>query len=524
MNATLQGPNGLTSLDSSSSPCTIGRAPDNQIVVNDSKASAHHAQLRSYGHACEIIDLASSNGTFVNEQQISQHVPRQLSANDRIRIGDTTFVFETNLMPSQLGMEATVYAGGNQAGSSANPVNFPPIASSSPAYPVESYGMSQVQGAYSPPPYATSGYQGQPEVYSTPSYPINGYGAQQGIGGPNPPVQPKKSGRGKLWVIMGAVVAVLLIAAIVLGIVGYEGYVNRPTATRTLTAFCTALKGSDFHTAYNQLSTGLQAKYGSEAVFALAYASNDGLGKISNCSVSNVNDGANTGTISYVLTQGDASNLVVDYGLLNENSAVKINAQHPRSTPALTLNNYCSALAQQDYQTAYNQFSMTLQGQIGSESTFASLATANNIKGCTLNNVNNIAGTGTLTYLRTDGNKTSASVTLTNEQSTWKISELKTISSPTQTLLTYCDDLKSQDYQDAYAQLSSTAQSQETEAQFAANFSGTSISACKVSNVNDTAGTGSITYTLGDGSTGILDYTLVNESGTWKINSEKQHS
>ena len=508
MNATLKGPYGQTSLESSPYPYTIGRAPDNQLVVSDAKTSSHHAQIRPNGQSYEIIDLASSNGTFVNEQQLAPNLPRLLAANDQIRIGDTTFVFEAGVAPAQPVVEATVYGGGSQGSSPANPaypVYSPTVAAQPPAYPAESYSVPQnvyAPPAYAPPPYATDGYNAQPA----------GFGA-------NVPPQQKKSGRGKLWLILGAIVGLIVIAVIAFGIIGY---VNRPTTTKTLDAFCTALKGGDFQTAYNQLSSGLQAKYGSEAAFAQAYSTNGGLGKITNCSVSNVNDGADTGTISYVLSQGSANSIVVDYTLINENSALKINAQQPRSTPTLTLNNYCNSLAQQDYQTAYNQLSTSLQSQVGTESQFAAYVAANNIKGCTMSNVNDSAGTGTLTYIRGDGNKTSASATLTNQNSTWKINVLQAISSPTQTLLTYCDALKAQDYQTAYNQLSSAAQSQESEAQFAANFSTATVSDCKVSNVNDTAGTGTITYTLSNGNTGPLDYTLVNESGIWKINSEKQ--
>ena len=42
-----------------------------------------------------------------------------------------------------------------------------------------------------------------------------------------------------------------------------------------------------------------------------------------------------------------------------------------------------------------------------------------------------------------------------------------------------------------------------------------------VSNVNDTAGTGTISYTASNGASVVADYTLVNENGTWKINTEK---
>jgi limonene-1,2-epoxide hydrolase len=509
MNATLQGPHGQTSLESSPNPYTIGRAPDNQLVVNDAKASSHHVQIRPQGQSYEIIDLASSNGTFVNEQQLAPHAPRLLTSNDRIRIGDTTFMFEAAVEPAQSTLEATVYGGGSQGSGPANPAYPPTVAVQPPAYPADSYHAPQdaYAPAYAPPPYAP------------PPYAANDYSAQPVGIGANVPVQQKKSGRGKLWIILGAIVAILVIAVIAFSLIGY---VNRSTTTKTLDAFCTALKSGDFQTAYNQLSTGLQAKYGSEAVFAQAYETNGGLGKITNCTVSNVNDGANTGTISYVLSQGSASSLLVDYTLIDENSALKINAQNPRSTPTLTLTSYCNALAQQDYQTAYNQLSTSLQSQVGAESLFASSVSANNIKGCTTSNVNDTAGSGTLTYIRSDGNKTAATATLTKQNSTWKINALQSISSPTQTLLTYCDALKTQDYQTAYAQLSSTAQSQETESQFAANFSTATVSDCKVSNMNDTAGTGSITYTLSNGNTGPLAYTLVNESGTWKISSEKQ--
>jgi limonene-1,2-epoxide hydrolase len=319
---------------------------------------------------------------------------------------------------------------------------------------------------------------------------------------------------------VGIVVALLLIGAGVLFAVVYNA--NRSTPTKTLTAFCNALRGGDYQTAYNQLSSGLQAKYGSESAFAAAFSNNGGLGKVTGCTVSNVNDGAGKGTINYNLSGG--SRLLVDYSLIDESGASKINAQSPRSSPALTLNTYCSALASADYQTAYNQFSKSLQGQVGTESQFADAATADKIKGCTVTSVNDAGATGTVTYLRSNGNKTSATDTLVNEQGTWKINAQQAISTPTETLLTYCDALEQKDYQSAYNQLSSNAQSQETESEFASNFKGITVTDCAVSNVNDTAGTGEITYTLDGTQAGTFDYTLVNEQSVWKIDTERKHS
>jgi hypothetical protein len=488
----LKGPNGQTTLEPSPYPYTIGRAPDNQLVVNDVKVSSHHAEIRPERQGYQIIDLGSSNGTFVNEQKLTPQVPRILSINDQIRVGDTTFMFEAETASSTEG--ATVYGGGDALNRAPT---FPPTVVAPPS---ERYGMQQE--AYAPP--------------APPAYSATGYGMQQGAYAP--PVPKQRPNRRKLWLILGAIVGLLLIAAIALGVIGYA---NRPTATKTLNAFCSALQKGDYPGAYNQLSSGLQAKYASEAAFATAFSNNGGLGKVSHCTVPNVNDGANTGTISYNLSGG--SSLVVDYVLIDENSAVKINAQHPRSTPSLTLTTYCNALAGQDYQTAYNQLSTNLQSQIGTESQFAAIATANQLKGCIVKNVNNAAGTGTITYNRSDANNVSATATFVNQHGTWMINTLHSISTPTETLLTYCSDLKSQNYQNAYDQLSNAAQSQETEAQFAANFNGVTLTECKVSNVNDSAGTGSITYTLTNGRTATFDYTLVNENNTWKINSERQH-
>lgn len=44
----------------------VGRAPDNDIVVDDMLVSRHHAELRIGSDACEVVDLHSQNGTFVD--------------------------------------------------------------------------------------------------------------------------------------------------------------------------------------------------------------------------------------------------------------------------------------------------------------------------------------------------------------------------------------------------------------------------------------------------------------------------
>ena len=67
---------------------TIGRAADNHIVLQDAAVSSRHAQIQQPGL---LVDLNSSNGTFVNGHRIQK---AQLSGGETIRIGETHFRFE----------------------------------------------------------------------------------------------------------------------------------------------------------------------------------------------------------------------------------------------------------------------------------------------------------------------------------------------------------------------------------------------------------------------------------------------
>lgn len=70
---------------------TIGRAPDNQVVLSDQQASAHHARLVAETSGVAIEDLGSTNGTFVNDRQVNR---QQLAHDDRIRVGQTEMSFQ----------------------------------------------------------------------------------------------------------------------------------------------------------------------------------------------------------------------------------------------------------------------------------------------------------------------------------------------------------------------------------------------------------------------------------------------
>jgi len=73
-------------------PLTIGRAPDNGLVLADSRASRHHARLYGRRGALVLTDLGSTNGSWVNDRRIDEMA---LGEGDQIRIGDTVLVVES---------------------------------------------------------------------------------------------------------------------------------------------------------------------------------------------------------------------------------------------------------------------------------------------------------------------------------------------------------------------------------------------------------------------------------------------
>lgn len=69
---------------------TLGRG-DVEIVLEDPFASTQHARIERQGGAIVLEDLGSTNGTYLNEELLRG--PQPLHRGDRIRIGDSHFLF-----------------------------------------------------------------------------------------------------------------------------------------------------------------------------------------------------------------------------------------------------------------------------------------------------------------------------------------------------------------------------------------------------------------------------------------------
>ena len=72
--------------------CSVGRAAANTLVLDLPKVSRMHAliQLQNIGEFW-LVDLGSSNGTFLNKRRI--HQPIRLHDGDKILIGGRQFIF-----------------------------------------------------------------------------------------------------------------------------------------------------------------------------------------------------------------------------------------------------------------------------------------------------------------------------------------------------------------------------------------------------------------------------------------------
>lgn len=67
----------------------LGRASDNDVVIDSEYISSHHARIYLKNNAYILKDRGSTNGTYLNDVRIER--PAVINNNDRIRIGGITF-------------------------------------------------------------------------------------------------------------------------------------------------------------------------------------------------------------------------------------------------------------------------------------------------------------------------------------------------------------------------------------------------------------------------------------------------
>ena len=72
---------------------TLGRSTDNTLVIDDEFVSLHHAAIRLQGEDWWIVDLGSTNGTWLNDRRVDK--PAKVRSGDTLRFGRLRARFES---------------------------------------------------------------------------------------------------------------------------------------------------------------------------------------------------------------------------------------------------------------------------------------------------------------------------------------------------------------------------------------------------------------------------------------------
>lgn len=83
-------------LDPNLQVVTIGRQPDNTLVLNYPQVSGHHALIRREASGAVLLDLGSINGTFIKGQRIPRNTPVPIQPGDVIQIASYPLVYQLN--------------------------------------------------------------------------------------------------------------------------------------------------------------------------------------------------------------------------------------------------------------------------------------------------------------------------------------------------------------------------------------------------------------------------------------------
>ena len=82
----------------------IGRRLDNNVLLDDSRVSRNHAELRAINGRYAIFDLNSTGGTYVNGIKITQSI---LYPGDVISLAGVTFVYGQKNPPARSDLKET---------------------------------------------------------------------------------------------------------------------------------------------------------------------------------------------------------------------------------------------------------------------------------------------------------------------------------------------------------------------------------------------------------------------------------
>lgn len=83
----------------------VGRDLTNPIQLHDTEVSRRHAEIRREGQGFWLLDLGSSNGSYVNNERVQRH---ELRSGDRVLVGRTLMLFTGPDAGATAGLSAAV--------------------------------------------------------------------------------------------------------------------------------------------------------------------------------------------------------------------------------------------------------------------------------------------------------------------------------------------------------------------------------------------------------------------------------
>ena len=99
---------------------TVGRLAENSLVIQDTSVSSRHAEISFKNNAFFVTDLGSTNGTFLNDEQITESA---LNHGDELRFGSISTRFESQNDSGELVVEPSE-SEAEETQTSRRPANF----------------------------------------------------------------------------------------------------------------------------------------------------------------------------------------------------------------------------------------------------------------------------------------------------------------------------------------------------------------------------------------------------------------
>lgn len=97
----IEGPQGSQVVYLHMGQTTLGRQEGNDLKLDDTKISRQHASIQCTVNGCQIIDLNSSNGTYVDGEKLIPNIASALIPGSTIKIGSYTLQFKQVILQEE---------------------------------------------------------------------------------------------------------------------------------------------------------------------------------------------------------------------------------------------------------------------------------------------------------------------------------------------------------------------------------------------------------------------------------------